>query len=49
MPITKACQQLVEEARRKIRTISVEEARQQHGDADVVFVDLRDAERPHQN
>ena len=42
MPITKGYQQLVEEARRKIRTISIEEAMGKHGDPNVVFVDLRD-------
>ena len=42
MPITKGCMQLVEEANRKIRTLSLEEAIKKHGDPDVVFVDLRD-------
>ena len=42
MSITKGYQQLVEEARRKIRTIGVEEAMRRHGGADSVFVDLRD-------
>ena len=42
MPITKGYQQLVEDARRKIRTIGIEEAMSKHGDPDVVFVDLRD-------
>ena len=42
MPITKGCKELVEEARRKIRTISIEEALRKNGDPGVVFVDLRD-------
>jgi len=42
MPITKGCKQLVEEARQKIRTLSLDEAMKKHGDPDVVFVDLRD-------
>jgi rhodanese-related sulfurtransferase len=42
MPITKGYQQLVEDARRKIRSIGIEEAMSKHGDPDVVFVDLRD-------
>ena len=42
MPITKGCMQLVEEASRKIQTLSLEEAIRKHGDPDVLFVDLRD-------
>ena len=42
MPITKGCKQLVEEANQHIRTIPTEEAIKQHGDANVVFVDIRD-------
>ena len=42
MPITKGCMQMVEEASRRIRTLSLEEAIKKHGDPDVVFVDLRD-------
>lgn len=42
MPITKGYKTLIENARGKIRTISVEEAIAKHGAADVVFVDLRD-------
>lgn len=42
MPITKGCMQMVEEASRRIRTLSLEEAIKKHGDAEVVFVDLRD-------
>ncbi len=33
---------MVDEAKSRIRTISLEEARARHGQADVVFVDLRD-------
>ena len=32
MPITKGCGQLVEEASRKIRTLSLEQAMKKHGD-----------------
>jgi rhodanese-related sulfurtransferase len=42
MPVTKGSNQLVEEARQKIKTIPVEEAIRRHGDPDVVFVDIRD-------
>ena len=42
MPVTKGSKQLVEEASRKIRTLSLEEAMKKHGDPNVVFVDLRD-------
>jgi rhodanese-related sulfurtransferase len=42
MKLTKGYQQLIDEARAKIRTLSVDEARARHGDADVVFIDLRD-------
>ena len=42
MPITKGCKQLVEEARARIRTISVDEAKTKLGNPDVVFVDIRD-------
>lgn len=42
MAITKGCKQLVEEARAKIRTISVEEAKAKKQDPNVVFVDIRD-------
>lgn len=42
MKLTKGYQQLIDEARAKIRTLSVDEARARHGDDDVVFIDLRD-------
>jgi rhodanese-related sulfurtransferase len=42
MKLKKGFRQLVGEAKSRIRTISVEEARARHGRDDVVFVDLRD-------
>jgi rhodanese-related sulfurtransferase len=42
MPITKGCKTLVAEARAKIRTISVDDAKAKLGDPGVVFVDIRD-------
>lgn len=42
MPITKGYQQLIAEARARIRTLSLDEARAKHGDPNVVFVDIRD-------
>jgi rhodanese-related sulfurtransferase len=42
MPITKGYEQLIAEARARIRTLSLDEARALHGDPDVVFVDIRD-------
>ncbi len=42
MPITKGHQQLIAEARAKIRTLSLEEARARLDNPDVVFVDIRD-------
>jgi rhodanese-related sulfurtransferase len=42
MPITKGYKRLLQEASRKIRTISLEEATSKHGDPNVVFVDIRD-------
>jgi len=42
MPIIKGCKQLVEEANRRIRTLTLAEARSKHSDANVVFVDIRD-------
>jgi rhodanese-related sulfurtransferase len=42
MPITKGCKQLVDEANQHIQTIPTEEAIKKHGDANVVFVDIRD-------
>ena len=38
----KGFRQLVDEAKARIRSIGLEEARARHGQADVVFVDLRD-------
>ncbi|HWH72933.1 MAG TPA: rhodanese-like domain-containing protein [Methylibium sp.] len=42
MPITKGYQQLMAEARARIRTLSLPEALAKHGDPNVVFVDIRD-------
>src|SRR5664279_5501029 len=42
MPITKGYKQLIEEARAKIRTLSLEESINKFDDPNVVFVDLRD-------
>jgi rhodanese-related sulfurtransferase len=42
MALRKGFRQLVDEAKSRIRTISLEEARARHGRPDVVFVDLRD-------
>jgi len=42
MPITKGYQQLMAEARARIRTLSLAEALAKHGDPNVVFVDIRD-------
>jgi len=42
MPITKGCKQLVEDANRRIRTVSVAEAIRKRDDPGVVFVDIRD-------
>lgn len=42
MVLKKGCKQLVGEANEKIRTIPLQEAIKRHGDADVVFVDIRD-------
>lgn len=42
MPITKGHKQLIEEARAKIRTLSIEESRDKLDDPGVVFVDIRD-------
>lgn len=42
MKLKKGFRQMVDEAKSRIRTISLEEARGRHGKSDVVFVDLRD-------
>ncbi len=42
MPITKGYKQLIAEARARIRTLSLDEAKAKFGDPDVVFVDIRD-------
>lgn len=42
MPISKGYQQLIADARTRIRTLKLEEARSLLGDPDVVFVDIRD-------
>jgi rhodanese-related sulfurtransferase len=42
MPITKGFKQLIAEARSKIRTLSLDEARAKFGSDDVVFIDIRD-------
>jgi rhodanese-related sulfurtransferase len=42
MKLKKGFRQLVEEAKSRIKTISVEEARRRHGADSVQFVDLRD-------
>ncbi len=42
MTLRKGIRQMVDEAKARIRSISLEEARARHGKDDVVFVDLRD-------
>jgi rhodanese-related sulfurtransferase len=42
MALRKGFRQMVDEAKSRIRTISLDEARARHGRPDVVFVDLRD-------
>jgi rhodanese-related sulfurtransferase len=42
MKMKKGFRQLVDEAKSRIKTLSLEEARARHGEKDVVFVDLRD-------
>jgi rhodanese-related sulfurtransferase len=42
MKLKKGFRQLVDEAKARITTLSLEEARKRHGKGDVVFVDLRD-------
>jgi len=42
MALTKSCKQLVEEATTKIQTLSLDDAKEKLGQADVQFVDIRD-------
>jgi rhodanese-related sulfurtransferase len=42
MPITKTHQQLIEEARARINTLTLAEAKAKYDDPNVVFVDIRD-------
>jgi rhodanese-related sulfurtransferase len=42
MKLKKGFRQLVDEAKSRIKTLTLEEARARHGKDDVVFVDLRD-------
>ena len=42
MPITKGYKELIAEARAKIRTLTLEQAKAKLGDANAVFVDIRD-------
>lgn len=42
MPITKGYKQLIAEARQRIRTLTLAEAKARFGDPNVVFVDIRD-------
>ena len=42
MALRKGFRQLVDEAKSRITTLSLDEAKARHGRADVVFVDLRD-------
>ena len=42
MALKKGCKQLVEEASARIKTLSLDEARQKHGQPGVLFVDIRD-------
>jgi rhodanese-related sulfurtransferase len=42
MTLRKGFRQMVDEAKSRIKTISLEEAKARHGKGDVVFVDLRD-------
>jgi rhodanese-related sulfurtransferase len=42
MPITKGYKQLIDEARAKIKTLTLDEAKAKYGDSDVIFVDIRD-------
>src|SRR5438046_4703641 len=42
MKLKKGFRQLVDEAKARITTLSLDDARKRHGRGDVVFVDLRD-------
>jgi rhodanese-related sulfurtransferase len=42
MRLTKSCKQLVEEANAKIHTLSLDQAKDKLGQADVLFIDIRD-------
>jgi 2-methylaconitate isomerase len=42
MALSKSCKQLVAEANAKIRTLSLDEAKEKLGQADVQFIDIRD-------
>lgn len=42
MELSKGYKQLIEEARARVRTLSVDEARGLYGNPDVLFVDIRD-------
>ena len=42
MQLKKGYKKLIEEARAKIRTLSMDEAKAMFGNADVIFVDIRD-------
>jgi rhodanese-related sulfurtransferase len=42
MALRKGFRQMVDEAKSRIRTLSLDEARARHGRPDVLFVDLRD-------
>jgi rhodanese-related sulfurtransferase len=42
MQLTKGYKKLIEDARARIRTLSIDEAKARFGDPDVLFVDIRD-------
>jgi rhodanese-related sulfurtransferase len=42
LTITRGYQQLIDEARAKVRTLTLAQAQARHGDPGVVFVDIRD-------
>ena len=46
MAMKKGIKQLLEEANKRIKTVSVDEAMKMHGRDDVVFVDIRDVREP---